>query len=101
MLINDSSSSNPLKSTSAKCKTDKAKGNRPRILIWDNYIEVEDDWHRHFGATLYCQRPVLDDIRRRWLIEVVKRDKKVNNNKDNEISIRKKNQTNQSIMLHY
>ncbi|CAG8804142.1 29901_t:CDS:2, partial [Gigaspora margarita] len=85
MSINNSSSSNPLESTSAKRKADKAKGGRPRMPIWNNYIEGEDDGHGHFEATmrktstmealaLHCKGPVPDDIRKRWLIEVAKRD---------------------------
>ncbi|CAG8540235.1 9679_t:CDS:2 [Gigaspora margarita] len=96
MSINDSSSSNPLESTSAKRKADKAKRGKPRMPIWDDYIEDKDDGHGHFEASccycnkgkwqhekpstmeahlaLHCKGLVLDDIRRRWLIEVAKRD---------------------------
>ena len=50
---------------------------------------------------LHCKGPVPDNIRRRWLIEVAKRGEKVNNDKDDEIPIRKKTKTNRSIMSHY
>ncbi|CAG8806022.1 31680_t:CDS:2, partial [Gigaspora margarita] len=45
--------------------------------IWDDYDESEEDGHGHFGAThlaLHCKEPALDDIRRRWLVEVAKRE---------------------------
>ncbi|CAG8821456.1 33127_t:CDS:1, partial [Gigaspora margarita] len=73
----------------------------------------EDDGHGHFGATcrycdkgkwqrgkpsimkahlaLHCKEQVLDDIRKKWLIEIAKRDEKVNDEKDAESPIRKKN----------
>ncbi|CAG8821578.1 40161_t:CDS:2, partial [Gigaspora margarita] len=87
--------SNLLKSTSAKCKADKAKGSRPRMPIWDDYIEGEDDGHGHLEQqcekpstmeahlALYCKGPALDGIRRRWLIKVAKRDKKILEEKPN------------------
>ncbi|CAG8830008.1 39680_t:CDS:2, partial [Gigaspora margarita] len=94
--------------TSVKCKADKSKGGRPKMPIWDDFNEGEDDEHRHFEAicrysdrekahlALHCKGPVLDDIRRRWLIEVAKRGEKVNDDRDNKFPIKKKNQ-NQSI----
>ncbi|CAG8669309.1 16661_t:CDS:1, partial [Gigaspora margarita] len=78
--------SKPLEMTFAKHKADKIKGSKPRILIWDDFIEGEDDEHRHFGAicafcnkekwqrrkpsimeahlVLHCKGPVPDNIRR-------------------------------------
>ncbi|CAG8813227.1 40466_t:CDS:10, partial [Gigaspora margarita] len=88
MSMNDSFSSKPLETTSAKHKTDKVKGGRPRMPIWNDFIEGEDDRHRHFGAicaywtrekahlALHCKGLVPDNIRRRWLIEVAKRGEK-------------------------
>ncbi|CAG8857217.1 35528_t:CDS:1, partial [Gigaspora margarita] len=106
MSINKSSGSKPLESTSAKRKADKSKGGRPRMPIWDDFSEGEDDGHGHFGANcrycdkgkwqrgkpftmeahlaLHCKGPVPDDIRRKWLIEVAKRGERVNNDKDDE-----------------
>ncbi|CAG8478799.1 8904_t:CDS:2 [Racocetra fulgida] len=50
---------------------------------------------------LYCKEPISDNIKK-WLIEVAKRGKKVNNNKDNDVLIEKKVKTiNQSIKPHY
>ncbi|CAG8832799.1 27852_t:CDS:1, partial [Gigaspora margarita] len=31
--------------TRAKRKADKSKGSRPRMLIWDDFNESEDDGH--------------------------------------------------------
>ncbi|CAG8710742.1 6143_t:CDS:2, partial [Scutellospora calospora] len=99
---------------SAKYKIEKGKGDRSRMLIWDNYSEGKKDRHRHFEAichyynkgkwqyekpstieahlALYCKRP---------LIEVTKRGEKVNN-KNKETPIRKKTKTaNQSITSYY
>ncbi|CAG8475591.1 28658_t:CDS:2 [Gigaspora margarita] len=95
---NKSPSSQPLEviKIPAKRKITKSKGGRPRMPIWDNYNEGEEDGHGHFGA-----RPVPDDIRRKWLVEVAKRGKKAND-KDEEILIIKKAKTsNQSIASHF
>ncbi|CAG8855434.1 3711_t:CDS:1, partial [Gigaspora margarita] len=97
-MSNDNSFSSQLPetiNTSVKCKTDKSKGGRPRMPIWNDYNEGKDDGHGHFGAScrycdkekwqrgkpstmeahlvLYCNGPVPDNIRRKWLIEVAKR----------------------------
>ncbi|CAG8807919.1 24542_t:CDS:2 [Gigaspora margarita] len=88
MSVNNSFSSKPLEMTSAKCKTDKVKESRPRMPIWNNFIEGENDRHRHFRAicafcnkekwqhgkpstieahlVLHCKEPVPDDIRKRY-----------------------------------
>ncbi|CAG8798046.1 201_t:CDS:1, partial [Gigaspora margarita] len=72
----------------------------------------EDDGHGHFGATcrycdkskwqrgkpsimevhlaLHCKGQVPDDIRKKWLIEVAKRDEKVNDEKMLNILLEKK-----------
>ncbi|CAG8848227.1 45991_t:CDS:1, partial [Gigaspora margarita] len=35
----------------------KVKGGRPRMLIWDDFIEGEDDGHGHFEAICaYCDK---------------------------------------------
>ncbi|CAG8818721.1 12588_t:CDS:2 [Gigaspora margarita] len=85
--MDKSSSSQSLETTNncAKRKGDKSKGGRPRMPIWDDYNKGEDDGHRHLG-----------------LIEVAKRGKKVNNNRDDEFPLKKKTKTtNQSITYHY
>ncbi|CAG8845313.1 24575_t:CDS:2, partial [Gigaspora margarita] len=51
MSVNDSFSSKPLETTSAKRIADKVKGRRPRMLIWDDFIEGENDGH--WGDSLY------------------------------------------------
>ncbi|CAG8833813.1 22769_t:CDS:1, partial [Gigaspora margarita] len=57
MSMNDSFSSKPLETTSAKRKPDKVKGGRPRMPIWDDFIEGEDDEHGHFRAICaYCDK---------------------------------------------
>ncbi|CAG8668086.1 15030_t:CDS:2 [Gigaspora margarita] len=39
--------------TSAKCKAEKGKGDRPNMLIWDNYSKGKEDGHGHFGASCH------------------------------------------------
>ncbi|CAG8574012.1 13587_t:CDS:1 [Cetraspora pellucida] len=97
--------------TSVKHKTDKNKEGRPRMPIWNNYDKRGDNRHRHFGASchycnrrkwqyiklstieahlaLHCKGPVPDDIRRKWLIKVVKRGEKANDDRDDEFFIKK------------
>ncbi|CAG8827815.1 16233_t:CDS:2 [Gigaspora margarita] len=49
---------------------------------------------------LHCKGPVPDDIRRRWLIEVAKRGKKANDDRDDEFPIKKKPKPiNQSLYI--
>ncbi|CAG8796164.1 1478_t:CDS:1, partial [Racocetra fulgida] len=110
--------------TKRKSKTEKSKGGRPKMPIWDDYSEGEEDGHGHYGANchycdkgrwqrgkpsvmeahlaLHCKGPVPEDIRKKWLIEVAKRGEKANNDKDDDVPIGKKVKTvNQSITSHY
>ncbi|CAG8835504.1 31996_t:CDS:2, partial [Gigaspora margarita] len=70
----------------AKCKIEKNKEGRPRMPIWNDYDEGEEDGYGHFEASchycdkgkwqcekpstmkahlvLYCKGPVPDNIRR-------------------------------------
>ncbi|CAG8848263.1 42214_t:CDS:2 [Gigaspora margarita] len=97
MSINEPSSFQlpEITNPSVKRKAEKGKGGRPKMPIWDNYNEEA-------YLALHCKGQVPDDIRKKWLIEVAKRGEKVNDEKDAESPIRKKNKTtNQSITLHY
>ncbi|CAG8806678.1 26821_t:CDS:2, partial [Gigaspora margarita] len=76
--------------THAKCKANKSKEGRPRMPIWNDFNEGEDDGHGHFGVSchycdkgrwqrgkpstmeahlvLYCKGLVPDDIRKNTVI---------------------------------
>ncbi|CAG8778735.1 36888_t:CDS:2 [Gigaspora margarita] len=75
------------------------------MLIWNDFSEGEEDGLGHLEQekwqhgkpsimkahlALHCKGPVPDEIRRKWLIVVAKRGERVNNDKDDEISIGKK-----------
>ncbi|CAG8511964.1 1675_t:CDS:2, partial [Racocetra fulgida] len=96
--INKSFSSQISEITSipTKHKIEKSKEGRPRMPIWNDYDEGEEDGHGHFEAkahlALHYKGSVPDNIRRKWLIEVAKRGKKVND-KDKEIYSGKKAKT--------
>ncbi|CAG8834959.1 12653_t:CDS:2, partial [Gigaspora margarita] len=90
MSINDSSSSNLLEFTSAKHKANKAKRANQEYRFGITILKVKTMSMGILEQVAVIVTKENDNIRRRWLIEVAKRGKKVNNDTDNEIPIRKK-----------